>query len=163
MRLPGFDIADQALWLLVPFSLIASATRKTCEKRSIRRMTLSDNNSASRQATLIGNCIQISRRFGPCWSQPATLAVTPLIRELGFLRSVHSQTVKTRHPAAFNFTILRASFLEFRVILFRQNSALVFGHRNNGHSCLCHRQPCTKITARRLGKTRSGQPGRERW
>src|SRR6266700_7307500 len=103
--------------------------------------------------------IQISSRFCPCSSQRATFVITFSRTTLGFLRSVHSHTVKTRHPAAFNFTRFSASFLAFLVIFSFQNAALVFGHRNDSHSCLCHKQPCTKITARYFGKTRSGHPG----
>ena len=75
-------------------------------------------------------------------------------------RTPHSQTTAARHPAAASAATWLASRSWFRRSLSSQKEVRVFGKRKKGQpSCLCQKQPCTKITARRLAKTMSGFPG----
>lgn len=78
-----------------------------------------------------------------------------------FLSSAHVQTTATRHPAdssAFRFLRSRSTFASnFET----QNLVLLDGVVAYLQPlCRCQKQPCTKTTARYLGRTRSGLPGR---
>jgi hypothetical protein len=98
----------------------------------------------------------------PDVNQPAILCITRSASCFFLPRTVHSHTIRTRHPAEFSLAIFLPSFLALRVIFLFQKSAFVLGHVNSWHSCLCHRQPWTNTTALCFGKTRSGHPGKER-
>lgn len=78
--------------------------------------------------------------------------------------SVHSQITNARQPATASSSKFRASLAWLPAIFAAQNSVLVAGSLNLGQSCPCQKQPLTKITARNMGKTRSGHPGSSlRW
>lgn len=75
-------------------------------------------------------------------------------------RSAHSQTTSTRHPLSPSRLIAARSRERFASIFDNQNIGRVAGVLHIGHAWPCQKQPCTKTTARRPGKTRSGRPGR---
>ena len=75
-------------------------------------------------------------------------------------RKAHSQTTCTRQPCFSRASMFFSSFLAFRSSFSRQNFPLLFGQLNMLHSCLCQKHPLIMITARYLGNTRSGFPGR---
>ncbi len=75
--------------------------------------------------------------------------------------SSHSQMIAVRQPKLFNSAIFAVSRRPFCMILLRQYSAFAFGIRApRTQSCPCQKHPCTKITLRNFGNTRSGFPGR---
>lgn len=71
----------------------------------------------------------------------------------------HSQITRTRHPSLSNAATFRLSRSVFFVSLSRQNVSRVLGHLNRVQSWRCQKQPCTNITVRYFGSTRSGFPG----
>ena len=73
--------------------------------------------------------------------------------------TLHSQTVSTRQPASTSACSFAASRARLPAILATQNSVRVAGRWPRGQSCPCQKQPCTKMTARYFGNTRSGRPG----
>jgi hypothetical protein len=104
----------------------------------------------------------ICARFRREESQCAILFINIERSKRRLPRTEHSQTVMTRQPVDVSLTRFFSSFIRFVWIFRRQNAALVLGHWNKGHSCPCQRQPCTKMTARYFGNTRSGHPGKAR-
>lgn len=77
----------------------------------------------------------------------------------------HSQMTKDCHPSIVNFRLHCLSLALLAASFGSQKASRDFGILANAHpACRCQKQPCTKITFRRLGKTKSGFPGRsERW
>lgn len=71
----------------------------------------------------------------------------------------HSQTVRILHPREKISSCCSRSRCRFPDIFFFQNLALLDGHLKSGQSCPCQKHPCTRMTARYFGKTRSGLPG----
>ena len=72
----------------------------------------------------------------------------------------HSQTVSTFHPSFRSRRWARSSRPRFKAILRAQKSTFEDGSRPRGQQCPCQKQPFTKITLFRAGKTISGVPGR---
>src|SRR5699024_7290277 len=81
---------------------------------------------------------------------------------LTFFFSSHSQTINTFQPISLSFLWFISSRSTFRLILGIQYSILEEGHTNRPQSCLCQKQPFTKITVLYFGSTISGQPGKDR-
>lgn len=77
-------------------------------------------------------------------------------------RNSHSHTTNTCQPIALNCSSFIASRARFPSNFARQKSRFDFGMRVSAHAppCMCQKQPCTNTIFRRLGKTRSGFPGR---
>jgi hypothetical protein len=76
----------------------------------------------------------------------------------------HSHTTSTPHPIRRNARRCIASRARFPSSFLRQNAARVVGiERPLLHAWRCQKQPWTKTTFRRLGKTRSGVPGSPLW
>ena len=73
----------------------------------------------------------------------------------------HSHTTNTRHPRSSSSTLFFSSRILFRSNFSLQYSVLVFGNFEITQPCWCQKQPCTKMIFLRLGKTRSGLPGRD--
>src|SRR5581483_3586393 len=96
----------------------------------------------------------ISHLFCGEQSQPAIRSITFGQSSWRLPRIAHSQIIKVRHPACSSFVKFFSSFAQLRVIFFRHNSELALGHLNSSHSCLCQKQPCTKMTALYFGNTR---------
>jgi hypothetical protein len=73
----------------------------------------------------------------------------------------HCHTTKTRHPETSSWCRTVASRSILRANFAFQNLARVLGLEALLHpGWRCQKHPCTKITERRRGKTRSGLPGR---
>ena len=70
---------------------------------------------------------------------------------------------KTDQPHLASRRLIALSRSLFPSNFRRQNATLVLGIRfPRVHLCRCQKHPCTKMTLRRLLKTRSGHPGRSR-
>lgn len=67
--------------------------------------------------------------------------------------------MRTRHPAASSAAWFRASRATFASSFAAHHSARDRGKTEFAQRCQCQKHPCTKITLRRAGKTRSGRPG----
>jgi hypothetical protein len=81
---------------------------------------------------------------------------------VGFFVS-HSQTTRIRHLERRRARWLSRSRCTLRLNLSVQNSMRVEGvDAPRQPTCLCQKQPCTKITERYLGSKRSGLPGKSR-
>jgi len=78
------------------------------------------------------------------------------------VRVWHCQTVKTSQPSERKSALFRLSRARFPISFGPQNSNLDLGGRPIGHRWVCQKQPLTKITLPRAGKTMSGFPGRSR-
>lgn len=75
-------------------------------------------------------------------------------------RNAHSHTTATLHPAIINSPCFRRSRSTVETNFDCQNSSRVPGVvANLQSSCRCQKQPCTKQTAPKRGKTISGRPG----
>lgn len=82
-----------------------------------------------------------------------------IISSKDFFFNSHSHIVITFHPMLDNSLWLLLSRSTFLKIFGCQYSRFVDGHTNLGQSCLCQKQPLTKITVLYLGRTMSGHPG----
>jgi len=74
----------------------------------------------------------------------------------------HSQITRTSHPSSASRTRLRSSRSLFVSNFGPQKSSFDLGSLASlhpGSRCWCQKQPCTKITFMRDGKTKSGDPG----
>lgn len=81
-------------------------------------------------------------------------------RRRSLLRRSHSQTVNTRHPAAYSSFLTRSSRSLFLRIFSSQNLMFDFGSRPAAHpTCPCQKQPLTITTVRYRLSTISGFPG----
>lgn len=76
------------------------------------------------------------------------------------LRVWHCQTVSTAQPMDFSSDLFRLSRALFRSNFGPQNSGLDFGGLPMRQPWACQKQPLTKITFFRDGKTISGVPGK---
>ena len=65
----------------------------------------------------------------------------------------------TFHPASRRSLQFFRSLSTFPRIFFVQYSVFDAGQTNLGQSCLCQKQPLTKMTVRYFGRTMSGFPG----
>lgn len=100
------------------------------------------------------------------WSSPCIQFRTAVTKSsVPYSFREHSQTVATLQPASIRDWRDRSSRSTFLANLFAQNSGLVEGLVALGQpGCRCQKHPCTKITARNFGNTRSGFPGSSfRW
>ena len=92
------------------------------------------------------------------FSHSSTLAATSSERFLG--RKTHSQMTPTRQPAASSAVRLFRSRRTLAANFRSQELLLVAGVVvRRQPSWRCQKQPCTKQTAPKRGKTRSGRPG----
>lgn len=74
--------------------------------------------------------------------------------------SAHSHSTRVRQPDAASLLSARSSRALLLAIFVVQNSTRVAGSLNIGQLWPCQKQPCTRMTARNLRNTRSGQPGK---
>jgi hypothetical protein len=93
-------------------------------------------------------------------SRPNSFA--SLISNAAMSRVSHSQITCTAQPSVSSEAIFRRSLDWLARNFCCQNSWRVFGVAAHLQSCLCQKQPWTKIIFRCLGNTRSGRPGRLR-
>lgn len=78
-----------------------------------------------------------------------------------FLLISHSQTTTIRQPSASSADFVLMSRSIFSENFFSQNSRFDFGVDAFEHpSCLCQKQPCTRMINRSFGSTISGVPGK---
>lgn len=75
--------------------------------------------------------------------------------------TAHSHTTATRQPSSLRFASFRRSRATFSLNFCCQNLRLDEGVAASLQpECRCQKQPCTKTTARYIGKTKSGFPGK---
>jgi len=98
-----------------------------------------------------GSSIRVERERSHLAACSRTLSLNLLSR------SPHSQTMSTRQPAARRRAKSRSSLATFSRNFSRQNRVRDLGvYANLQPGCLCQKHPCTIITARHRGSTKSG-------
>ena len=139
-----------------------SGTNKVMDKLPDNVMWRICNKSRNGIAIIRFSCLSWEGVFTHCISLPISqrrFSSCSKVASITFFLSSHSHTVSTVQPSCCSSAKFLLSLSTFPMILGRQYSSFVLGHTNRGQSCLCQKQPFTKITVLYLGRTISGHPG----
>jgi len=142
--------------------LVTQTDRTTASRLDIEEAQ--PRQSACARETWPQNRFHHGRRLGRSRVAVDLMSHEPILRDsdsMSVCLMPHSHTVATRQPSCLRSASFRRSRATFSLNFCCQNLRFDDGVAARMQAgCRCQKQPCTKTTARYLGNTKSGLPGR---